>query len=274
MRGKFRNCLLLAGLGVAWSGPALGVNPEQRLGLHLGSEDFRWKEKDPETPSRTLLVEEGNRISGSISMDSLTVKREGLVYAVLLRAYNGKVDYDGETQEGEPLETKTGYSGTMLEGRLGHRFLVADGRIGIDALGGLGYETWVRDINGARLPDGGWVSGYEEEYQAIYLKSGMGVALVASKNWFTRLEAGIKFPLEVQEEIPALDATLYPGETPSLYAETEVTRTSIFGQDVGLTFYYESYRFDLSPRARSSQGLARQPESYMDVLGLQLGAYF
>ncbi|HKJ87110.1 MAG TPA: hypothetical protein VKA48_01130, partial [Gammaproteobacteria bacterium] len=123
--------------------------------------------------------------------------------------------------------------------------------------------------------DGTPVRGYEENYQVGYIKAGLALVDLSSEKWFGRLEAGAKYPLGVRENVPDLNAHLKPGRQVSLYASYEVTRTPRHGIPVGLTLYYESYRFNPSPWSSSNLGSpVRQPESDMDVYGLRLGAYF
>ncbi|MFA9462073.1 hypothetical protein [Thiohalorhabdus methylotrophus] len=271
---KLCSCILASGGILAAVNGSRAAEPDPRLGIHIGLESFRWVEEDPANTSRNLLVERGERIAGSLSWDNLAREGEGQIHRLLGRAYHQEVVYDGETQDGRPVETETEYTGALVEGRIGQRLAVSGAPLGLDVLGGVGLEVWNRWIKDTRIDDGAVVSGYEETYGVLYLKGGLGVAELSAGAWFGRAEVGIKYPLEIREEIRELDASLRPEERTSLYAVAEIAHTVIQGRDLGVTLYYESYRFGLSPTTSSTIGPVRQPESDMDVLGVQVGLFF
>ncbi|HKJ70428.1 MAG TPA: hypothetical protein VKA55_01560 [Gammaproteobacteria bacterium] len=264
--------VLAASLPVAAGAAEPAPQPNSpRLGLHLGVEHFKWKESDPNQPSRELLEESGPRLAGTVTFDNFLKPDEGLVYALKGRLYYGEVDYDGETQAGVPLRTDVEYAGTLAEGRAGYRFPLTWAGMGLDVLGGLGGEYWSRDIHDGYDANGNKAQGYQEEYTVAYARAGLALADLSYAEWFGRLEAGARYPLDVQERIDDFDADLSPGSKISLYASYEISRTTAAGHQVGVTFYYDSYRFKESPSASSSLGLVRQPKSDMDVFGLRLG---
>jgi len=265
------------------SAPALAAGAEgatagpsgPRIGIHLGLENFNWSEQDP-SQSRELLEEEGPRFAGAITLDNFLKPTEGPVYALEARGYVGEVNYDGETQTGTPLKTDVNYSGVMGEARVGYRFAPAWAQYGFDVLAGLGGEFWSRDIQDSSISQNNQVvhvDGYEEEYTLAYTKFGFGIADQTFEEWFGRLEAGLRYPLEVEEQVEAYNLELSPDPNPGFYASYELSKTIPGGQQVGVTVYYDSYRFDPSPKVPLGNRLVWQPESDMDVIGLRFGVF-
>jgi hypothetical protein len=244
-----------------------------RIGLHLGVEQFEWSELDPDQPGRQLLEESGPRLTASVTLDNFLRTSEGVVYALEARGYYGEVDYDGETNAGVPVRTEVEYGGVLAEGRAGYRFPLVWAGYGLDLLGGLGAERWSRDIQDAFDANGNPVVGYEEVYTVTFAKAGLALTDMTFEEWFGRLEAGVRYPLSVDERIDALNADLSPGADPSWYAAYEISKRTVGGTRMGLTLYYDSYRLTQSPTASSAIGLVRQPESDMDVIGVRFGVF-
>jgi hypothetical protein len=241
-----------------------------RVGIHLGVEEFRWSESD--SNGDKLLDEKGPRYSAAFTLDNFLKQAEGPIYAVAARGYAGTVDYDGETNAGVEVKTEVNYQGGAAEARVGYRFLMPWADYSIDLLAGLGGEYWSRDIEDAYDANGNRARGYTEEYTVTYTKAGVGFADLTYREWYGRLETGMRYPMNVDERIDDLDADLSPDGSVSFYAAYEVSKATGFGQ-LGLTFYYEGYRFDESPVASSNIGLVRQPESKMDVFGIRFGVF-
>ncbi|MEF8793551.1 hypothetical protein [Thiohalorhabdus sp.] len=266
---------ILLGSAPTLAAGAEGDAPEPsspRLGFHLGLEAFTWSEQ-ASNPSREILEEEGPRFTGAVTFDNYLRSAEGPVYALEARGYAGEMDYDGETQGGVPLRTEVSYKGALGEGQVGYRFLPDWARYSFDAMAGLGGEYWSRDIQDGFAANGTPVQGVEEQYTVVYAKAGLGVADLTFEEWYGRLEAGVRYPLDVHEEIDAFNAELSPNPEPNFYAAYELSKVTSTGTQVGVTLYYDSYRFDPSPVSSSSIGAILQPESDMDVIGLRLGVF-
>ncbi len=254
---------------------AVPAEPGSRLGFHLGGDQFEWQEWDPADSSRKILKESGPRFRGAITWDNFMRPSEGGVYALDIQGYYGRVDYDGETQTGAPLKTDVDYAGGLAEGRLGYRFEIGWTAYGLDILGGLGYESWTRDIKDGRLEDGTRVQGYEEQYGVTYARLGLALADLSETKWFGRLEAGVRYPLSVDETVgEPINATLHPRRDTSLYVTYEITRTPYGAPSVGVTLFYDSLSLKESPVGSSDIGPVLQPKSEMKVSGIRLGVYF
>lgn len=274
---RFRKLLAIACLtalpGFVAAAEAPGGIYGPRFGLQIGVEDFTWTEKDPAQPARELLEENGPRFTAVLSLDNFADPEMGLVYGFKARGYYGSVDYDGETNSGVDLRTEVDYAGGLGELSLGYRHIPDWAGYGFDVLGGLGGEYWSRDIQDGLDANGNPARGYEEVYTVAYAKAGLGVADLTHAEWFGRLEAGVRYPLEVDERIDEFDADLSPGSSVSFYAEYELSKRTAGGNQVGVTLYYEGYRFEESPPASSSIGNVVQPESNMDLFGIRFGVF-
>ena len=248
-------------------------------GFTLGVESFHWEEFDG---GDSLLTEEGPRLTvGAFIGDALTVER-GQFFSAQGGLYFGTVDYDGQTIEtGEPVKTDTEYVGFKAELLTGYRF---GGRVAVDLLGGVGVESWVRSLQDSRLSDGTRVVGYDENYTVFYLKAGPGLAFGSEANR-GRLAGGLKYPLITREVVDTSslgcdgDLELEPKPAASAFLSYDQRFRLQSGRDLRLGVYYDSYRFDRSdPDYTYCAGIGYagfvQPESHMDVVGLQLGLGF
>lgn len=277
--------LAAAALG-ALSLPALG---DYEKGFTLGVESFHWEEFGGGGDS--LLTEEGPRLTvGAFIGNALSVDA-GQFFMASGSLYLGSVDYDGQTIEtGAPVRTDTDYVGFKAELLTGYRF---GGEVAVDLLGGIGLDSWVRSIQDSRLSDGTQVAGYDESYTVFYLKAGPGLAFggEASRG---RIAGGLKYPLITQEWVDTTsigcsnDLELEPEPAASLFLSYEQRWRMDNGRDLRLGIYYDSYRFDRSdpdtavcfadPPGAPPPGYYLfqfvQPESHMDVVGLQVGIGF
>lgn len=252
---------------------AVGLDPGPRVGFHLGVEAFQWEEMDPSQSPQEIVEEDGPRFNATATLDNFMRVGEGPVYELKGRGYYGEVDYDGETQAGVPARSEVDYWGGLVEGRLGYRFPIRWAGVSVDGIGGLGGEFWSRDIKDTFDQNGNPVQGVREEYKVFYGRLGVGLADHHTEEWFGRLEAGLKYPFSVDEEVPTANADLSPGGDVSFYAQYEISKAIGGGRRLGLTIFYDSYRFEESPLASSNIGLVRQPESDLDVVGLRVGLF-
>lgn len=266
-------------LGLGWSTVQAAPDPSSvRTGLHLGLEHFRWEELGASPANRQLLEETGPRVTAAVTVDNLERISEGGLFAFKLRGSYGQVDYDGETQDGVPLQTESEYLAAGAEARTGFRFPLRWSSLAIDPMVGAGVDWWSRDIQGGTDEIGRRVGGLEETYRVIYAKAGLGLTELNHDEWTGRLEAGGKYPLDIHEEVSAYSASLEPGRDVSLYAQYQVTRTTETAK-YALTVYYETYRFESSPLVQTGKDLdgdgnndiIRQPQSDMDRIGVRLG---
>jgi hypothetical protein len=246
--------------------------------MNAGVESFRWEEFNGD---QRLLKETGPRLVIGFTLDNLTQGNQANPYAVETRAYLGVVDYDGQTQSGVPLTTDVNYFGVNAEVMGGLRLA---GSMRMDLLGGLGVDTWTRDLQDGVTANGSVAQGYQENYFILYGKLGPGF-LFQSEARRAYLQFGLKYPLYTYERAYLSnigfdsDVELAPGKQLSGYAKWQMN----WGRETdkprfGVSIYYDSFRFSASASKTVSAGGAwysvHQPESRMDVLGARLDYYF
>ena len=253
----------------AASKPAFGVN--------AGLESFRWEEF---SGGQRLLTETGPRLAVGFTLDHLLQGNQANPYSAEARAYLGVIDYDGQTQSGVSAKTDVDYFGVSAEAMGGLR--LAGSRM--DLLGGVGVDTWTRELQDGVTANGSTALGYREDYFILYGKLGPGF-LFQNETRRSYLQFGLKYPLYTYERAYLTsigfdsDVELAPGKQLSGYAKWQMNWGRATDKPrFGLSFYYDSFRFSASASKTVSAGGAlysvHQPESRMDVLGARLEYYF
>lgn len=272
------------------SGTAPAQTPPPEFGLKAGLEWFHWEEFDQAGDG--LLTERGPRFTLGGYWGNDLLARAGGFFSGEARLYLGRVDYDGQTIEtGEPVRTDTDYLGGRVEVLAGYRW--PGRRADLDLVAGLGLDGWSRSLRDSRLADGTPVRGYEERYSTIELRIGPGLSFDRAGGR-GRLAAGLKYPLWTEERLDGAelgcvdDPRLAPGARGSAFAQYAHRMELAGGRVLRLDVYYESRRYARSdpdmvrcyddPPGPSPFGLYEfalwQPESRMDVVGLQMGLRF
>ena len=245
--------------------------------VNAGLESFRWEEF---SGGQRLLTETGPRLVVGLTLDHLQQGDQTNPYSAEARAYLGVIDYDGQTQSGVSAKTDVDYFGVSAEVMGGLR--LAGSRM--DLLGGVGVDTWTRELQDGVTANGAVALGYREDYFILYGKLGPGF-LFRSETRRAYLQFGLKYPLYTYERAYLTDigfdsdVELAPGKQLSGYAKWQMN----WGRETdkprfGVSFYYDSFRFSASgSKAVSAAGTwysVHQPESRMDVLGARLEYYF
>lgn len=275
---KFLVSAILSSLFLALP-PQSRCDQSPALSISGGVENFRWRELDG--GGGRLLEESGPRYNVAVNYDNLRRLNSGAVYSVGGKFYVGAVDYDGQTQlTGVPMKSTTHYTGVQLDGLGGYRF--ARRLRGLDLLGGVGLDFWLRSIDDTYVQGVGYVYGGDEDYFAFNAKLGLGYfqELGRARHY---LQAGLKYPFYVYEygyPVAADDVTLHPKGRASLFAKYQWEFGSTTRDRWGVTLYYDSYRLSASdPVIETANGaptgyIVWQPESHQDVYGLQASFYF
>lgn len=247
-------------------------------------EYFRWQEF---ARSGRLLEETGTRLGIGVAWDNFRVTTGGPLYGANARLYLGSVNYDGGvcelgTSNCEPASSDTDYFGFQIEGLGGYRF---GNRRAFDLLGGVGFDYWLRSLGDITTGAGKSVSGYDEYYRILYVKLGPGL-LHALETWYYRLHVGVKYPFFTEEYVTFEDGVnLSPRGRASGFAQFQAHFTRGHRFSVGIAIYYDSYRFAVSAAepvtrnglpviANNAQVFLLQPESQMDVMGVQVRISF
>ncbi|MBI3777368.1 MAG: hypothetical protein HY274_00355 [Gammaproteobacteria bacterium] len=254
------------------------VASKPSLAMNVGVESFRWEEF---SGGQRLLSETGPRLAVGFTLDHLRQGDQPNPYAAEARVYLGVVDYDGQTQAGVSAKTDVDYFGASAEVMGGLRLA---GSPRMDLLGGLGVDTWIRDLQDGVTANGSVAQGYREDYFILYSKLGPGF-LFQSEARRAYLQFGLKYPLYTYERVYLTslgfdsDVELAPGKQLSGYAKWQMNWGRETGKPrFGASFYYDSFRFSASAsKTVSAVGAlyrVHQPESRMDVLGARLEYYF
>lgn len=187
----------------------------------------------------------------------------GLLYGYRGKLYNGRVDYDTNTQIGNaPSSTYTDYSGMSHEGQLISRRYWGNYRL--DYVGSLGWDSWRRNISSNQIAD----------YSIWFVRTGFNVDQPEQRPGFHG-GGGLKLPIRTSEDARldsaglSTNPTLPPGRNVSLYAELAY-RTSNYWDIVG---YYDSWHFRQPDPIHATQGDSLysivQPQSSMSAFGLK-----
>lgn len=266
--------------------------PAVTVGLSGGLESFRLKEFD--NGGARLLSEAGYRYVTTAFLDNVGKYdlQTPLLYHAEVSAYWGQVDYDGQSQSVDPaqsnlpLSSQTDYQGGRGEAMAGYRFPVPGGIRAIELMGGMGVDVWSRSIHSATTSNGTLVSGIKEIYNAYYGKAALGLSNLFTSTWRNHVEFGVKMPFSISETINLSkvgydsDLTVYPGNSYSLFAKL-LLEPPPKGNKPGnmvIKLYYDGFRFDPSKTKtvghNGSLVYVWQPETHMDIFGLQLGYRF
>ncbi len=174
-----------------------------------------------------------------LGVDWTPGKNTGLIWGYRGEFYTGNVDYDGQTQLGEPYLSTTEYLGTSQEGRLAWGWQMKSQHI-VEVQSALGLEVFRRSIVNGGTGD------QMEDYQILYARLGGAYSGVASNR--LSFNAGIKYPMAVREDAHLNELglednpTLEPRSLVSLYAGMEFR----FSKEFLVRLYYDGYRFETS----------------------------
>jgi hypothetical protein len=238
-------CVLSPGAHAGWS-------------VSADLESFKWEESG--TPS---VTEKGARYG--FGWGFTQERPAGWQFAYRGQFRRGTVNYTGAFLfTGQPTTARTRYTGLVNEAQGIYRF---DHPLGVELLGGLGFDYWERNI----LPD------QREDYSVVFLRLGLNIDPRASRGWFGG--GGLKLPFYVSENAHLdelgfdQNEKLQPKGQVSLYAQAGyrfTPRWSLIG-------YYDGYRFGESKPVRATsasspgtQFLLFQPASTIDSFGLKL----
>ena len=245
-----------------------------QLKLEFAPEYFYWEE----IRDGVKWVEESGFRWGLELSYKQPVER-GWVWAGRTKVYYGSVEYDGGIQDLTgtviaPLKSRTEYYGGLVEGRFGYRWDLGPSQF-LDAMGGPGFEGWLR-----RLRED---SGYDEYWFPIYLKLGVEIAPSKETGWIGAL--GLKLPVYTSEVVDQgrlgfPNVTLHPEIKISGYAEAGYKFTRNFSAVVYAdSYWFAESRFEQAGTVQDDSGqifqrFVRQPESKTYQIGLKIGWTF
>lgn len=246
----------LAALAFALS---CGANAHAGWSVSADVEHFRWQESTDPT-----VTEKGPRYG--LSWDFVGERESGWQFAYRGQFRRGTVDYDGSFLfTGAPATARVRYTGVVNEAQGIYR--LAGSRLGLEFVGGLGWDYWERNI----LPD------QREDYSLIFVRLGVNLDRRTPRAWFGG--GGFKLPVYVSENAHFdelgfdQNPRLEPEGRWSFYAQAGYR----FSPAWSLIGYYDSYRLAESkpvavtaPSAPGTTFFFVQPQSRLDAYGLRL----
>lgn len=241
---------------VLFSTPAITADEVE---VYLKTESFTWKEFNDN--GAQLLKETGVLYSlGGLVKSDIT---KSLTFKGKSELFGGRVDYDGQTWGGTPVETNTDYFGFKTEGDVSWKFMER-GKSFLRPFAGLGYRGWQRDLKSTDS-----AIGYRENWRSLYVRLGVRGDYVFIEQLRISAETGIKLPIYNENEVDYLGSTVKPGTEASVFAEVGLKWAML-----KVNVFYEGMRFSKSDPVAVNGFQILQPESKADMLGVNIGMVF
>lgn len=191
--------------------------------------------------------------------------RYRLIYGGEIKLDFGTVDYDGHTQDGNPVTTEVDYLGITFEGHLGWLIKTQSPHRFVSPELGLGFHTWSRDLNSTSR-----ANGYTEYWTNLYARTGLGFIFPLNDDLRWSVSGGANIPIRVTNSV---DSKEY-GEidlSPEAFHPTPYCTIAFDYKRVGVSFYYDSFFFGESDKQTLENGRwVVQPESYTYKAGVEL----
>lgn len=234
--------------------------------LQVRYEQFEWREFGRD--GRQLLKESGPRVGLQWARETRHANAPD--WSARALAYFGDVDYDGQTQLGEPIESTTEYRGIQADAAL--RLPVPTGEYTeLIPFAGAGAHSWIRQLDNAR---GFTDTGYDEWWVDLYAQAGLDFRWRQPRGeFFTRI--GIRFPFYTRAEYDFVlpdgtdNASVEPGADIALFGEC-----GYHSNGYTVSLFAEQTTYDQSDTKTYGQVDVFQPKSEQQILGLQLGVVF
>ncbi len=234
--------------------------------LQVRYEQFTWREFGLD--GKQILKESGPRVG--LLWERETRHEDAPDWSVRALAYFGDVDYDGQTQLGEPIESTTEYHGIQTDAAL--RLPVATGEhTEVIPFAGAGVHTWLRRLDNTR---GFAETGYDEWWVDLYAQAGLDFRWQQTRGEFFA-RAGIRYPFYTRAEYDFVlpdgtgDASVEPGADISFFGACGYR-----ANDYTVSLFAEDTAYDRSETKTYGQVDVFQPESEQQIFGLQLGVVF
>ena len=167
---------------------------KSEIQVGVGLYSFNYKEFDD---SDAFLDGESGLLPGFLL--KLKNNKPGSFYELVAGLYSSKIEYDGQTQTGIPLQTKS--HATIFDGHFKLATKI-NGKSYVYA--GAGYHYWYRNIYPSRTLAGTPVAGVLEEYSWPYLLLGYQASLLKKQNLDVELDIRFTEMLSARMDIDFL----------------------------------------------------------------------
>jgi len=241
-------------------------NPEAPFSIKVQYERFEWKEFA--LNGDELLEESGYRLG--LRWDKRNMDWSTPNWSADALLYFGDVDYDGQSQLGEPVESTTEYYGGRGESFFHIPVSQNEQRSSSLLLGG-GIHSWLRRLDNT----GGFTdTDYDEWWISTYLQAGVGVRWKSRRGVWTG-RTGIRYPfynrVEFDFVLPdgSTGTSVEPESDAGYFAEIECESGGyVFG------IFLEEWNFKRSDTKNTGGAGVFQPESKQQSAGVQFGLSF
>jgi len=241
-----------------------------KVGISL--QDFSYTEFD----DQNIVL---NREDGLLPGITLEAGIHWNSFSGILRGeiFNGLVDYDGQTQSGIPLKSKTNEKITRVEATL-HYTVKSFSHYNMSILAGIGYREWRRDINSTRL-----TPSLLEIYRWKYWTLGTSVTFFQKRRRSAGVDIRLLRPIKptLDVKFPSFDEiTLDLGINDSARVEFFYHFVSRNDQQWTISPYWEYWYMGRSPnKGLTNNGVATvnvawEPRSDTKILGVLLSVRF
>ena len=241
-----------------------------KVGISL--QDFSYTEFD----DQNIVL---NRDDGLLPGITLEAGIHWNSFSGILRGeiFNGLVDYDGQTQSGIPLKSKTNEKITRVEATL-HYNVKSFSHYNMSILAGIGYREWRRDINSTRL-----TPSLLEIYRWKYWTLGTSVTFFQKRRRSAGVDIRLLRPIKptLDVKFPSFDEiTLDLGINDSARVEFFYHFVSRNDQQWTISPYWEYWYMGRSPnKGLTNNGVATvnvawEPRSDTKILGVLLSVRF
>jgi len=200
---------------------------------------------------------------------------------LLLEYKEGKTDFDGTTQAGTPIQTKTNNRFDTGEANIGFTFKPGPGHLqaSVTFYTGIGYRYWNRGLGGQ--------APYSEEYSWKYVPAGLIVSYLISDKWRGEVDMAAWFIFDAQIKVNLSD-------TDPNFNNPQAALGNSLGWKIETPFYYqlskhwslnitpsyENYSFgksDFFPITYAGSPtplVGHEPDSRTHIYSLRLGLKF
>lgn len=235
-RNRLVNLLLSLGLLMGISCPAASTGSYFQLGINAA--DFSYRETNDQG---TELNREDAMLPG-LAIRHVS-QRDQFATVLQLQINNGIANYDGETQGGDPLTTKTDESIIAVEASI-HTPVNLNLLAREQAFAGIGHRYWSRSIRRTTM-----TSELDERYRWAYWFLGASADLVVAHGWSSGIDVRLLYPLNpiIEVDISGFDTvSLQMGARPGY----RIALPFFFRDDTANTWsvepYWEMWSFDKS----------------------------